>query len=99
MAYEMLVAMWIENDEAYQNYRNAMAPILTGYGGGFGYDFRIAEVLKSQSDHPINRVFTIYFKDEAAKEDFFTNPDYLEIKKRYFEGVVKGTTIIATYRR
>ncbi len=61
MAMEMLVGLRVVNDEAYQSYRDAMTPILNRYGGGFGYDFKVSEVLKSRTEAPINRVFTIYF--------------------------------------
>ena len=66
MVYEMLVGLHVTNDEMYQTYREKMTPVLVECGGGFGYDFRIAEVLKSQTDQEINRVFTIYFPDKEA---------------------------------
>ncbi|NOK63761.1 MAG: DUF1330 domain-containing protein [Chloroflexi bacterium AL-W] len=99
MALEMLVGLQIVDDAAYQAYREAMLPLLQRYGGGFGYDFKIAEVLISSTTDPINRVFTIYFADKAAMEAFFTNKEYLTIRQRYFESSVAHTTIIATYER
>ena len=47
MALEMLVGLYVVDDEGYQSYRTEMTPILESYGGGFGYDFKITEVLKS----------------------------------------------------
>ena len=76
-----------------------MKPILESYGGGFGYDFQIAEVLKSETEAPINRVFTIYFRDESAMNSFFSNKEYLEIKEKHFNQAVTHTTFIATYER
>ena len=99
MAFEMLVGLNVVDDEVYQSYRNEMMPILENYGGGFGYDFRISEVLKSKTDAPINRVFTIYFSNEDSMNLFFSNDEYLKIKKRYYEKSVTDTTIIATYER
>ncbi|WDE01518.1 DUF1330 domain-containing protein [Thalassomonas actiniarum] len=99
MAYEMLVALEVIDDENYQAYRQAMKPILTTYGGGFGADFRVSEVLLPQESPNINRVFTIYFRDEAAKNDFFADGDYLKVKAEYFETSVASTRILASYGR
>ncbi|MCG8349818.1 MAG: DUF1330 domain-containing protein [Chloroflexales bacterium] len=99
MAVEMLVGLHIIDDEAYQSYRDEMTPILQGYGGGFGYDFKVSAVLKSQTVAPINRVFTIYFSDAESMNSFFSNDQYLKIRRQYFEQSVTDTTIIATYER
>ena len=74
--YEMMVGLKVINDEVYQNYREAMKPILETFGGGFRYDFKIAETLKSETDDPINRVFAIYFSREEMMEKFFSHEDY-----------------------
>ena len=99
MAYEMLVALDVSDSETYQAYRDAMAPILKQYAGEFGYDFQVAEVLKSESEQGINRVFTIRFPDEATKTNFFADPDYQAVKAKYFEASVVSTTLIAAYDR
>jgi len=99
VAVEMLVGLNVIDDEAYQLYRDEMTPILMSYGGGFGYDFKISEVLKSKTEARINRVFTIYFSNEDSMNSFFSNEAYLKIKKRHFEKSVTDTTIIATYGR
>ncbi len=99
MALEMLVGLNVVDDEAYHSYRDEMTPILKSYDGGFGYDFKVSEVLKSKTEAPINRVFTIYFSSEDSMNSFFSNDDYLKIKKRHFEKSVTDTTIIATYER
>ena len=99
MALEMLVGLNVVDDEVYQSYRDEMTPILKSYGGGFAYDFKVSEVLKSKVEAPINRVFTIYFSSEDSMNSFFSNEEYLEIKKRHFERSVTHTTIIASYER
>ena len=71
----------------------------TGVSSWFGYDFRIAEVLKSQTDYEINRVFTIYFPDKKAMHQFFSAEPYRAIKAQFFESSVASTTVIAEYTR
>ncbi len=95
----MLVGLNVIDYEAYQLYRDEMTPILLSYGDGFGYDFKISEVLKSKTEAQINRVFTIYFSNEDSMNSFFSNDDYLKIKERHFEKSVTDRTIIATYGR
>lgn len=99
MAIENLMAMHITDDASYTTYRRKMLPILEQYGGGFGYDFKISEVLKSEVNKPINRVFTIYFKDEAAMNAFFLDEEYISIKKAYFEKAVSSVVQIAKYQK
>lgn len=99
MAYEMLVGLNVLDDQMYQEYRKAMKPILASYGGGFGYDFKVSEVLLPESGHDINRVFTIYFRDRDAMDGFFSTPEYLKAKAQYFEESVGSTTIIARYEK
>jgi uncharacterized protein (DUF1330 family) len=99
MVIEMLVGLHVVDEAAYQRYRDEIAPILESHTGGFGYDFRISDVLKSPTEAPINRLFTIYFSTEDSMNAFFANEAYRKIKQRHFEGSVTDTTIIATYKR
>lgn len=99
MSYEMIVGLQVKNDKVYSEYREAMRPLLERADGGFRYDFKIAEVLKSEEKRPINRVFAIYFGDKEKMEAFFSNPEYLKIKQKYFEASVEATTIISEYAR
>ncbi len=99
MTYEMMVGLSVTDDELYRQYRDAMAPLLARHGGGFRYDFTIATVLRSASEHPINRVFAIYFGSKTAMDHFFADPDYLTIKARFFARSVAGTTIFGAYER
>ena len=75
--YEMLVGLYVTDDERYSRYREAMTPILEGYGGSFRYDFTIGEVLKSESAQPINRLFILTFPDVRSKDGFFASGDQL----------------------
>ncbi|MEP2446950.1 MAG: DUF1330 domain-containing protein [Balneola sp.] len=99
MPYEILVGLNVTDDELYQKYRDEMAPILKTYGGGFRYDFLIEKVLKTDSESIINRVFAIYFENEEAKNEFFLNDKYIQIKEKYFTPSVSATTTIAKYNR
>ena len=99
MAIETLVGLYVTDDDLYQKYREGMLPILQTYGGGFGYDFKVSEVLRSEVEEPINRVFTIFFENEDAMNTFFTNEKYIELRNKYFEPSVSATTIISKYER
>ena len=97
MSIERLVGIEVTDNNNYDLYRKEMYPILQSYGGDFGYDFKVSEVLKTKSDHPINRVFTIRFPNDEALENFFSDATYLEVKKKYFTPSVAGVTSIAKY--
>ena len=97
--YEMLIGLNVLDDNKYQQYRENMKPILVSYGGGFGYDFKISEVLITKTTNDINRVFTIHFPDVEKMEAFFLNPEYIKIRGKYFEGSVESTTIISSYTK
>lgn len=99
MPYEMLVGLAVSDDEAYTQYRQAMAPILQRFGGGFRYDFKVSEVLSNEGGQPINRVFTISFADKASRDAFFSDPRYVEAKRTFFEKSVAATTVLAEYER
>ena len=99
MTVEMHVGLHVTDDIQYQKYRDEMLPILKSFGGGFGYDFKVVEVLKSETEQSINRTFTIFFENQEAMSNFFANEEYQEIKTKYFETSVSSTTIISTYER
>ena len=83
----------------YGEYRKGMSPILQRYGGGFRYDFVIGETLKSEASHPVTRLFAIFFPDRQTKEKFFADPEYKQVRERFFEKSVAGRTVIAEYER
>ncbi|MSR61456.1 MAG: DUF1330 domain-containing protein [Planctomycetes bacterium] len=99
MTFEMVVALHVADAQVYQQYRAAMRPLLEAAGGGFRYDFEVARTLRSEAAHPLTRVFTIHFRDRAAKDAFFADPEYKRIKSRFFETSVHATTIVAEYER
>lgn len=99
MAYELLVAMNVTDEKLYDEYRAGMLPILRRYGGGFRHDFVVSRTLKSEADHPVTRVFAIYFADKKSKEAFYADPAYQAVKQRFWAPSVKGRTIIAEYER
>ena len=85
----------VVDDDEYQKYRAKMEPILISVGGSFGYDFRIAEVLRSKTEETINRVFTIEFPSKQVMDDFFSRSDYLEIQQQHLKNSVKAKTVIS----
>lgn len=96
MHYEMLVGLNVLDDHQYQDYRIAMKPILSAFGGSFVYDFKVSEVLMpTQSE--INRVFTLQFPDEKTKDRFFSDAEYLKVKTQYFDGSVGKIKILSSY--
>ncbi|MEQ3447973.1 MULTISPECIES: DUF1330 domain-containing protein [unclassified Pseudoalteromonas] len=97
--YEYLVGLEVTDDEVYGQYRTAMKPILDRYQGGFGFDFIVSKVLKSETNEPINRVFTIYFPSKEIADDFFIDPEYVKVKACYFDASVAHTTIISGYEK
>jgi uncharacterized protein (DUF1330 family) len=97
MSFENLVGLHVTGESGYQQYRTQIMPILHSYGGDFRYDFRIAEVLVNSSPHPINRVIVIRFPDQAAKEKFFADPAYMQVRKAFFEPSVNGVSVIAEF--
>jgi uncharacterized protein (DUF1330 family) len=97
--FEILVGLNVIDDTRYQAYREGMMPILHSYGGKFGYDFKVSEVLISETENEINRVFTIQFPNETIMEAFFSDTNYIKVKEIYFEGAVEITTIISSYTK
>ncbi|KMT65107.1 DUF1330 domain-containing protein [Catenovulum maritimum] len=95
MAFERIMGIEVIDEIGYQKYRENMLPILNSFGGNFGFDFKVSEVLKSKSDKPINRVFTIDFPSEDAMKRFFSDPEYVKIKEKYFQSSVKSITTIS----
>lgn len=87
----------VSDEAGYRRYREGMTPILHRHGGGFAYDFAVARVLASESDRPIDRVFTIAWPDRSAAERFFADPDYLAVRRAWFEPSVAALTAIAAF--
>ncbi|MHA2936764.1 DUF1330 domain-containing protein [Vibrio sp. RC27] len=99
MTFERIMGLEVINDEVYQQYRENMIPILHSFGGRFGFDFKVSEVLKSKTDTKINRVFTIEFPNKEAMTMFFSDPQYLVVKQQYFDQSVRSSTIISMHEK
>jgi uncharacterized protein (DUF1330 family) len=95
--FEIIVGLLVVDHERYAQYRAAIAPLLEDAGGRFRFDFEIARTLKRETEHDISRLFVLQFPDRAAKERFFADPQYREIRARLYESAVKSTAMIAEY--
>jgi uncharacterized protein (DUF1330 family) len=89
MPYVNIVGLHVTDQDSYTNYRENMTPILRQFGGSFQFDFEVARDLKEPS-RSINRLFAISFPDEMTRDSFFSDPRYLEVRKRYFEPAVEA---------
>lgn len=92
-----LYGLQVTDPALYQRYRDGMTPILHRFGGAFGYDLRVAEVLKAETDSPMNRVFTIRFPDRDTADRFFADPGYQSVRNTLFGPAVSHVTVIATF--
>ena len=99
MTYERVMGIQVVDEDEYQKYREGMMPILHAFGGSFGFDFKVAEVLLSKTDDEINRVFTIEFPSKEVMDAFFVDPEYLKVKDKHFDHSVKSKTVIAMYEK
>ena len=99
MTIERIMGLNVDDEVEYQHYRDGMMPILHSYGGYFGYDFRVSEVLLSKTDDKINRVFTIEFPNNEAMTSFFADPKYLAVQKLHFVNSVSSKTIISIHEK
>ncbi|HEY0463994.1 MAG TPA: DUF1330 domain-containing protein, partial [Polyangiaceae bacterium] len=59
----------------------------------------VAEVLRAPIPAPFNRLFTICFPSTERREAFFSNPEYLAIRKSLFEPSVSATTNLGQLAR
>lgn len=99
MSFERIMGIYVTDDDEYQNYREGMLPILHSFGGSFGFDFKVSEVLKSKTNDPINRVFTLEFSNRQVMEEFFSNPNYIEVKNKHFKNSVQSVTTISMHEK
>lgn len=95
MAYEYVIGLEVVDDALYQRYRDGMRRFLEEYGGAFGYDFRVSEVLKSETEATINRVFTIRFPDQEKAQALFSDLRYKQVRDESYEQAVATTVYIA----
>jgi len=99
MTFERIMGIEVIDEAEYQQYRENMIPILTLFGGSFGFDFKVSEVLKSKTEECINRVFTIDFPSKEIMDQFFSDSSYLEVKEKYFKHSVNSVTTISMHEK
>lgn len=97
MEIDRLVGLNVIEEELYRQYRENMLPILERYGGRFFVDVRVSELLLSPGAGPINRMFAIRFPNTESLEGFFSDPEYLAVRQRFFEASVASVTILGKY--
>lgn len=95
--FERIMGVNVIDEAEYRKYREAMLPILKRFGGAFGYDFKVSEVLLSKTEEKINRVFTIEFPSKQNMQDFFSFPDYLAVQNSLLINAINSKTVIAMY--
>ena len=96
---ETLMALNVVDPALYAKYRAAMTPLLEAHGGSFGLDLWVGEVLRAPDPKPFNRLFTIIFPSPEKREAFFSNPEYLAVRKALFEPSVSATTNLGQLAR
>ena len=99
MSFERIMGLDVTDDEEYQKYREGMMPILESFGGSFGFDFKVSEVLQSKTDASINRVFTIDFPSKEVMDNFFSDLSYLKVKNQYFKKSVRSAIVISMHEK
>jgi uncharacterized protein (DUF1330 family) len=95
--YELTVGLNVADQEMYAAYRREMLPLLTTTGGFFRFDCEVAQVLKSEEANSINRLFVISFPSRQIATQFFSNPQYVEIRQRLFIHSVAATHIVSEH--
>ncbi len=97
MAVEDVVGLQVMDEVLYAKYREGMLPILKKMGGYFRYDAHIQQELKSPANHPINRIFIIGFPNARIRDSFFSDPDYLAVRKEFFDRAVASVCRLSQY--
>ncbi|MCJ8314790.1 MAG: DUF1330 domain-containing protein [Saccharospirillaceae bacterium] len=97
MTFQRIMGIEVSDNNQYDIYREQMEPLLLKAGGAFGYDFKIEQVLRSKTNNPINRVFTIEFPSQQIMDVFFTSDEYIVIRDNHFDKSVSSKTVIALF--
>jgi uncharacterized protein (DUF1330 family) len=90
-----IYGLQVEDEAQYTRYREAMTPIFARFGGRFGFDLRVSEVLKNEAGGGINRLFSMRFPSASAAARFFDDPDYRAVRARLFEHAVSSVVCLA----
>ncbi len=95
--FNRLLALQVDNQDSYAEYRARMTPLLHASGGAFGVDLEVARVLKAPVEGAFNRVFSIGFPSRAASAAFFADPAYLAVRAEYFAPAVSRVATLAEW--
>jgi uncharacterized protein (DUF1330 family) len=95
---EILVGANVVDPAMYTEYRAQMTPLLEAYGGSFGVDVLVAEVLRAPEPVRFNRLFTMRSPSVERMDTFFAHPEYLAVRKRLFEPSVSEIHQLARYQ-
>ncbi len=74
-----------------------MAPLLAAHA--FGLDLWLVEALRAPGPKPFNRMFTIILPSAGRRDAFFSNPEYLAVRKALFEASVSAVTELGRLTR
>lgn len=95
--FNRLMALQVDDQRLYTEYRAKMTPLLLASGGAFGVDLEVSRVLKAPVQGAFNRVFSIGFPSRAASAAFFADPAYLAVRAQYFEPAVSRVATLAEW--
>lgn len=95
--FNRLIALQVDDQGSYAEYRARMTPLLHAAGGAFGVDLEVARVLKAPVEGSFNRVFSIGFPSRTASAAIFLDPAYLAVRAEYFEPAVSRVATLAEW--
>lgn len=86
----LIIALKINDQEAYDRYREALRPLMQRSGVKVAKEYLVGEALHSQApDESVNRVAMFSFTDAGTKAAFFSDPDY-ERAREHLAGAVEN---------
>lgn len=78
---KLIFALKVTDSSVYQNYRDAISPIMDRLNVKVLKEYQISDVLHSQDeDDQVSRLAVFGFPNESSKLQFFNDPIYLEAK-------------------
>lgn len=92
-----IYGLHVRDDARYAQYREHMMPLLRLHGGDFGYDMLVSRVLRSETEGPINRVFTMCFASRESADAFFSDPRYRAVRDEWFVAAVTSVIQIGEF--
>jgi uncharacterized protein (DUF1330 family) len=91
--FVLLLGLEVRDEEGYARYRERMQPILAAFGGAFGCDVRVSEVLIG-APPSVNRLFTLSFPDRRRREAFFADVGYQRVRAEHFAPAVGEVAVL-----